>query len=146
MRFVKWILSKKAQILYSVLVLAFNIIAVYYLFFFSNNKIDLSSVIPTTSAFLLGIEKPIQDLWGKFVFTKTSLPHHYPAPLPTSTVVPSISPQPTEKDILINCVGPDGKYSFLTQKDCDTFNAAWHVATLSAQPTTQPTTSSATLQ
>lgn len=142
MRLVKWILGKKAQVFYSIIVLLFNILAIYYLFFFSSNKIDLSSFIPNSSLFLSALEKPAEALWGNLVFT-----HPTPTPSPTHTPTPAPSPIPTtiQKDDLIDCVGPDEKHTWLTQGDCDTFNNAWHVATPSAQPTTEAT-SSAQLQ
>ncbi len=55
-----------------------------------------------------------------------------PSPSPISTPIPTPMPQvkvnqiaPTPYDPIVDCIGPDGKHSQKTQKECDDFNAAW---------------------
>ncbi len=55
-----------------------------------------------------------------------------PSPSPTSTPTSTPAPQvkvnqiaPTPYDPIVDCIGPDGKHSQKTQKECDDFNAAW---------------------
>ena len=142
MNFIHFFLNRKAQIFYSIVVLLFNVLAIYYLFFFSNSKIDLFSFFPNTNLVILAVEKPFIAFWSKLVFSKA-----YPSPLPTKRPVPTYNPSPTQQpnkeNDLIDCIGPDGKHVFLTQKDCDTFNNAWNTATPSAMPTQSATPSGA---
>lgn len=129
---VKFFVSNKAQILYAVLVLLFNIVAIYYLFFFSSTKINLASFLPNPTVLTQAITKPITEVFKKFVFTyqnpKKASPKGDPTIVPTQAIA---TPTVKEND-LIDCIGPDSKHVWLTQKDCDYFISSWQ-ATASAQ-------------
>lgn len=132
MRLFNFFAGRKAQVFYIGLVLLFNIIAIYYLFFFSSTKINLASFLPNPAMLSQAITKPITEVFKKFVFVYQS--PKKPAAKPLPTIFPTqvvITPTVEESD-LIDCIGPDGKHVSLTQKDCDYFNASWQ-ATSSAQ-------------
>lgn len=70
--------------------------------------------------------------------------------LPTPSVTITISPSPTVSitslpkinktlPFLVDCVGPDNKHLQVTQKQCDSFNEAWHhAASTNTLPTNSP--------
>ncbi len=60
--------------------------------------------------------------------TKIETPSPSPTSTPTPTPVPRVKGSqiaPTPYDPIVDCIGPDGKHSQKTQKECDDFNAAW---------------------
>lgn len=69
-----------------------------------------------------------------------------PSPIDTSTDSTSSSDEQTANaDVspTIACIGPDGKTLYVTQQQCDSFNAAWATPTPTVIPTT-PTDTPAT--
>lgn len=130
MNLFRFIAGNKAQFFYALLVLIFNAVAIYYLFFYSNSQINLAQFLPSKETVAKAFEKPFQEVMKKFVYIKptpTPLPSHQPTPTPID-YGPTATPQPTYEP-LIDCIGPDGQHSWLSQKDCDMFNNAWKTPT-----------------
>src|SRR5438105_2148822 len=111
---------------------------------------NISSMSSTQTGFaLIGLFALVTG--GVFLYSLQSTPEikgaqsSVPSKTPAPTVVsPTDIPEPTDipkvtkssktyttTERKIDCVGPDGKHLFVTQKQCDSFNNSW----ASSQPT-----------
>lgn len=121
MNFLHFAVGARAQLFYcSVLILFIFVVGSYV---FSIKQIE--STFAYTEKKVLSMLNRVKV--SQFVIVKHTIT---PTPvIPTTTPTPTDMPSPVTvqnpDNQLINCIGPDGRTLWLTQKDCTHFNNSW---------------------
>lgn len=124
MQFFRNFTGIKAQLLYCLVLIIFIAAASTYLFSitsveqkFFEARSHVLTFVDTVKHIQLPQPKLIQKAYAPTYKTPPAIA------TPTQTPSPEVIQNPNTQ--LTNCVGPDGKMLWLTQKDCDAFNDSW---------------------